>query len=102
MLKEGATADADALQGHLAGRFAKWWLPDDYVFVDEIPRTSTGKFLKSALRERYEERLVGEGRLTFRGHARAFPTGRGRRPRPPRRGSPASTTPKRRAASSAV
>ena len=42
------------------GHFAKWWLPDDYVFVDEIPRTSTGKFLKSALRERFEGRLVTE------------------------------------------
>ena len=61
VLKKGAQADADALTRHLAGRFAKWWLPDDYVFVDEIPRTSTGKFLKSALRERYEGRLAAEG-----------------------------------------
>ena len=61
VLKEGAEADSDALQNHLAGIFAKWWLPDDYVFVDEIPRTSTGKFLKSALRERYEGLLVGGG-----------------------------------------
>ena len=61
VLKKGAAADAEALQSHLAGDFAKWWLPDDYVFVDEIPRTSTGKFLKSALRERYEGLLVGEG-----------------------------------------
>ena len=55
-LMEDAEADAGALHAHLAGRFAKWWLPDDYVFVDEIPRNSTGKFLKSALRERYGER----------------------------------------------
>ena len=55
---EGAEADAEALQSHLAAGFAKWWLPDDYVFIDEIPRTSTGKFLKSALRERYEGLLV--------------------------------------------
>ena len=61
VLKEGAEADAEALQSHLARHFAKWWLPDDYVFVDEIPRTSTGKFLKSALRERYEGMLVAEG-----------------------------------------
>ena len=57
VLKEGEHTDGDALADHLAGNFAKWWLPDDYVFVDEIPRTSTGKFLKSALRERYEDRL---------------------------------------------
>ena len=61
VLKEGAETDAGALQSHLAADFAKWWLPDDYVFVDEIPRTSTGKFLKSALRERFEGLLVGEG-----------------------------------------
>jgi fatty-acyl-CoA synthase len=35
----------------IAPRFAKWWLPDEYVFVDAIPRTSTGKFMKRALRE---------------------------------------------------
>ena len=62
VLKEGAETDAAALRSHLAGTFATWWLPDDYVFVDEIPRTSTGKFLKSALRERYEGWLLsGEG-----------------------------------------
>ena len=58
VLKQGAQADGAALGRHLEARFAKWWLPDDYVFVDEIPRTSTGKFLKSALRARYEERLL--------------------------------------------
>ncbi len=51
--KEGAAADTAELTAHLATRFAKWWLPNAYVFIDEIPRTSTGKFLKSALRERY-------------------------------------------------
>ena len=61
VLKEGAETDADALREHLVGGFARWWLPDDYVFVDEIPRTSTGKFLKSALRERYGDRLLSEG-----------------------------------------
>ncbi|MBL9023572.1 MAG: long-chain fatty acid--CoA ligase [Myxococcales bacterium] len=41
------------LEGHLAPHFVKYWLPDSYVFVPEIPRTSTGKFLKSKLREEY-------------------------------------------------
>lgn len=35
----------------LKPQFAKWWLPDDVLFLDEIPKTSVGKFLKSALRE---------------------------------------------------
>jgi fatty-acyl-CoA synthase len=53
VLKEGAAATADALRAHLAPRFAKWWLPEVIEFVSEIPKTSAGKFLKSAVRERY-------------------------------------------------
>jgi len=34
-------------------RVAKWWLPDDVVFVDELPHTATGKVSKRALRERF-------------------------------------------------
>ncbi len=39
----------------LSDRFAKWQLPNDYVFVAELPHTSTGKLLKSELRRRYRE-----------------------------------------------
>ena len=53
VLKAGRQASADDLRQHLAPDFAKWWLPDSFEFVDQIPRTSTGKFLKSALRERF-------------------------------------------------
>ncbi len=38
---------------HLTDKVAKWWLPDDVVFVDEIPHTATGKISKLALRERF-------------------------------------------------
>ncbi|MDW8425667.1 MAG: long-chain fatty acid--CoA ligase [Meiothermus sp.] len=55
VLKEGASATAEELRAFLEPRFARWWLPDAYVFVDEIPRTSTGKFLKSRLREQFRE-----------------------------------------------
>ncbi len=51
--RPGAAVRADELRAHLAARFPKWWLPDDFVFLEEIPRTSTGKFLKRALRERF-------------------------------------------------
>ena len=54
-VKDGAEATPDALRDHLAVKFANWWLPDAFVFVDEIPRTSTGKFLKTALRERFKD-----------------------------------------------
>jgi fatty-acyl-CoA synthase len=43
----------DSLNQHLSSRFAKWQLPDDYRFIGEIPRTSTGKFWKAKLRELY-------------------------------------------------
>jgi fatty-acyl-CoA synthase len=53
VLKAGHQVSAEDLRRHLAPDFAKWWLPDGFEFVDQIPRTSTGKFLKSALRERF-------------------------------------------------
>lgn len=55
VLKEGQHVTPEELRAFLEPRFAKWWLPDAYVFVDEIPRTSTGKFLKSKLREQFRE-----------------------------------------------
>jgi fatty-acyl-CoA synthase len=44
--------DADALREHLAQRVAKWWVPDSFAFIDEVPKTSTGKFDKKVLRAR--------------------------------------------------
>ena len=40
---------------HMQGKVAKWWLPDDVAFVDEIPHTATGKIYKLALRERFKD-----------------------------------------------
>jgi fatty-acyl-CoA synthase len=59
VLKPGQTASAEELVALLAPRFARWWLPDAVEFVDAIPRTSTGKFLKMALRERFRDRYRG-------------------------------------------
>jgi len=50
--REGADLDADDLEAHLSKSFPSWWLPDEYVIRDAIPRTSTGKFDKKTLRER--------------------------------------------------
>lgn len=55
VLKDGQKATADDIRQYLASRFAKWWLPDAVEFADAIPRTSTGKFLKTALRDRYKD-----------------------------------------------
>jgi len=51
VLKPSTTLTAKEIEEFIAPKFAKWWLPDEYAFVDAIPRTSTGKFLKRALRE---------------------------------------------------
>ena len=53
VLKKGMQANEEDLRAHLEGKFAKFWLPDAYVFLEQIPRTSTGKFLKTKLRESY-------------------------------------------------
>jgi len=55
VLKAGKKATAEELVGFLEGHFAKFWLPDAYEFVKEIPKTSVGKFKKSALREMYKD-----------------------------------------------
>ena len=58
VLKPGSAATGEALRGELgrhllAHGFAKWQLPDRYEVIDGVPRTSTGKFWKVKLRERF-------------------------------------------------
>jgi fatty-acyl-CoA synthase len=55
VLREGASATGDDLKAFLAPNFAKWWLPDRYEFVAEIPKTSVGKFRKTELREMFAQ-----------------------------------------------
>ncbi len=51
VLKEGSEVSEQELRDFLADKFAKWWIPDRVVFMDKIPKTSVGKFLKRAMRE---------------------------------------------------
>ncbi len=51
--RDGADLDAAAIRAFLEGRVAKWWLPDRVELVDEVPKTSVGKFDKKALRARF-------------------------------------------------
>ena len=53
VLKEGASATPEELRAFLAQSFAKWQLPDAFVFLDALPRTSVGKFKKITLREQF-------------------------------------------------
>ena len=52
--KDGAQVSKEELREFLGNKFAKWQLPDDFVFVDELPHTSTGKLLKAKLRQNFE------------------------------------------------
>jgi fatty-acyl-CoA synthase len=60
VLKPGAIATPGELKAFLAPSFSKFWLPDDFAFIDAIPRTSAGKFKKSALRERFKDYQAAE------------------------------------------
>jgi fatty-acyl-CoA synthase len=55
VLREGREAGADELREHLATQYAKWQLPERFEFIDQIPRTATGKFKKTALREQFAD-----------------------------------------------
>ncbi|MGO8991744.1 MAG: long-chain fatty acid--CoA ligase [Polyangiaceae bacterium] len=61
VVKPGQAATKEELTRHLEGKVAKFWLPDAYVFIEQVPRTSTGKFLKTRLRELYGNLLVKGG-----------------------------------------
>ncbi|HEV2079510.1 MAG TPA: long-chain fatty acid--CoA ligase [Allosphingosinicella sp.] len=53
--KEGADVSPEEITAHLTRHVAKWWLPDEILFVDSLPHTATGKLLKTALREQYQD-----------------------------------------------
>ncbi|MFJ4291830.1 3-(methylthio)propionyl-CoA ligase [Cupriavidus sp. NPDC089707] len=56
--KPGAELARDELLAFYEGKIAKWWTPDDVVFVDAIPLGATGKMLKNQLRERFQDHLL--------------------------------------------
>src|SRR5436190_22393897 len=54
VVKPGKTVTREEMLQYLSGKIAKWWMPDDVVFGDEIPHTATGKIQKITLRERFK------------------------------------------------
>jgi fatty-acyl-CoA synthase len=55
VLEDGGSASAEELREHLGDRVAKWWIPSEFAFIDEVPKTSVGKFDKKVLRRRLED-----------------------------------------------
>jgi fatty-acyl-CoA synthase len=58
VVREGSQLTREDVIGFLDGRVSKWWLPDDVVFVEEIPKTSVGKFSKKVLRDRFADHVL--------------------------------------------
>jgi fatty-acyl-CoA synthase len=61
VLNEGCSCSPEELREHLTPLVAKWWLPDEFAFIDEVPKTSVGKFDKKVLRKE-----LAEGKLERR------------------------------------
>jgi fatty-acyl-CoA synthase len=59
VLEEGAEVSEGEILEFLAPKVAKWQLPDHVVFIDEVPKTSVGKFSKKTLRERFAGGVPG-------------------------------------------
>jgi fatty-acyl-CoA synthase len=58
--KQGQSVTKEELLRFYEGKIAKWWMPDDVVFVEELPHTATGKLSKLTLREKFKDyRLPG-------------------------------------------
>jgi fatty-acyl-CoA synthase len=53
--EEGSEVSAEDALAYLEGKIANWWMPNDVVFIDEIPHTATGKIQKMSLRERFAD-----------------------------------------------
>jgi fatty-acyl-CoA synthase len=58
VLKKGQSASKVDILDFMRGKTANWWMPDDIVFVEEIPHTATGKILKTALREQFRDYVL--------------------------------------------
>jgi fatty-acyl-CoA synthase len=55
VVKEGESVTPEELKAWLADRVAKWWVPERWTFIDEVPKTSVGKFDKKVLRREYAD-----------------------------------------------
>ena len=56
VLKDGEELSLEELREFLGSRVPKWWIPNDLEIIDEVPKTSVGKFSKKTLREQFKDR----------------------------------------------
>jgi fatty-acyl-CoA synthase len=63
-LKDGGSATREEFLAHLAGRIANWWIPDDVLFVDDIPLGATGKLDKKRIRAGMQDYVLPTARAT--------------------------------------
>ena len=66
VVKAGRTLSAEDVLAHVKAKFASWWVPDAVVFIDEVPKTSVGKFDKKVLRKRFAAHLTQPGAASTR------------------------------------
>jgi fatty-acyl-CoA synthase len=57
-LREGEEATREEFLDYLTGKIARWWMPDDVVFVDDIPLGATGKIDKKLIRQRFTDYVL--------------------------------------------
>ena len=58
IMKPESTTSGDDIKDFLSDKIAKWWMPDEVIFVDSLPHTATGKLLKINLRKEYQDHLL--------------------------------------------
>ena len=58
VVKNSDECTKESVLEFLSDKVAKWWLPDDVIFIDELPHGATGKLLKTGLREDYKNHLI--------------------------------------------
>jgi fatty-acyl-CoA synthase len=58
VLKPGEELTAEEVLGYLRPKVARWQVPDEVVFIEEVPKTSVGKFSKKTLRERFADKVL--------------------------------------------
>jgi fatty-acyl-CoA synthase len=61
VVKNSDECTKESVLEYLSDKVAKWWLPDDVIFIDELPHGATGKLLKTGLREDYKNHLITKG-----------------------------------------